>query len=66
MKRFLFRLLMAIWLLLAVIIIICTIIPSPIIWLLTGKFYMNKIDDFLTNMADTIYHKGKITKKDDI
>jgi hypothetical protein len=57
---------MVIWSLLAVIIMICIIILSPIIWLLTGKFYMNKIDDFLTNIADTIYHKGKITKKDNI
>ena len=66
MKRFLFRLLMAIWLLLAVIIIICTIIPSPIIWLLTGKFYMDKVNDFLANIADTLYHKGKNIKNDDI
>lgn len=66
MKQFGFRLLLIFWLIFAMLTIVCTIIPSPIIWLLTGKWYVDKVDDYLTSIADTLDHKGKLLKKDDI
>lgn len=66
MKQFGFRLLLIFWLIFAMLTIVCVIIPSPIIWLLTGKWYVDKVDDYLTSIADTLDHKGKLLKKDDI
>lgn len=59
MKKILFRILSVLWIFMALIIFICSIIPSPIIWIITGKSYLDNLDDFLTEIADKLYQKGK-------
>jgi hypothetical protein len=62
MKRILYRTLTFLWCALATIIFIAFILLSGFIWVFTGECYIDKVDNFLSDIVDKLYDKSKKEK----